>query len=34
MISSGNMESRKKKGNHSPSENKVIQDLQKNEENG
>jgi hypothetical protein len=34
MVPSGNMGRRKRDGNHSPPENKVVQDLEKNEENG
>jgi hypothetical protein len=33
MVPSGNMERRKRDGNHSPSKNKVVQDLEQNEEN-
>jgi hypothetical protein len=33
MVSSGNMERRKRGGNHSPHKNKVVQDLEWNEEN-
>jgi hypothetical protein len=34
MIPSGKMGRRKREGNHSPPKNKVVQDLQQNEENG
>jgi hypothetical protein len=34
MVPSGNMGRRKRYGNHSPPKNKVVQDLQQNEENG
>jgi hypothetical protein len=34
MVPSGNMGRRKRDGNHSPSKNKVVQDLEQNEENG
>jgi hypothetical protein len=33
MVPSGNMGRRKRNGNHSPSKNKVVQDLEWNEEN-
>jgi hypothetical protein len=33
MVPSGNMGRRKREGNHSPSKNKVVQDLERNEEN-
>jgi hypothetical protein len=32
MVSSGNMERRKRDGNHSPHKNKVAQNLEQNEE--
>jgi hypothetical protein len=34
MVPSGNMGKRKRDENHSPPKNKVVQDLQLNEENG
>jgi hypothetical protein len=34
MLPSGNMRRRKREGNCSPPKNKVLQDLEKNEENG
>jgi hypothetical protein len=34
MVPSGNMGRRKRDGNHSPPKNKVVQDLEQNEENG
>jgi hypothetical protein len=34
MVPSGNMGRRKRDGNHSPSKNKVVQNLEQNEENG
>jgi hypothetical protein len=34
MGPSGNMGRRKREGNHSPPQNKVVQDLEQNEENG
>jgi hypothetical protein len=34
MVSSGNMGRRKRDGNHSPPKNKVVQYLERNEENG
>jgi hypothetical protein len=33
MLPSGNMGRRKREGNHSPHKNKVLQDLEQNEEN-
>jgi ABC-type phosphate transport system auxiliary subunit len=33
MVPSGNMGRRKREGNHSPLKNKVVQDLEQNEEN-
>jgi hypothetical protein len=33
MVPSGNMGRRKRKRNHSPAKNKVLQDLERNEEN-
>jgi hypothetical protein len=34
MVPSGNMGRRKRDGNHSPPKNKLVQDLEWNEENG
>jgi hypothetical protein len=34
MLPTGNMGRRKREGNYSPSKNKVLQDLEWNEENG
>jgi hypothetical protein len=34
MVPSGNMGRRKRDGKHSPTNNKVVQDLEQNEENG
>jgi hypothetical protein len=34
MVVSGNVGRRKRDGNHSPPKNKVVQDLEQNEENG
>jgi hypothetical protein len=34
MVLSANMGRRKRKGNHSLPQNKVVQDLERNEENG
>jgi hypothetical protein len=34
MVPSGNMGRRNRDGNHSPPKNKVVQDLEQNEENG
>jgi hypothetical protein len=34
MVPSGNMGTRRKDGNHSSPQNKVVQDLEQNEENG
>jgi hypothetical protein len=34
MVPRGNMGRRKGEGNHSPPKNKVVQDLERNEENG
>jgi hypothetical protein len=34
MVPSGNMGRRKRDGNHSPPQNKVLQDLKRNEEKG
>jgi hypothetical protein len=34
MVPSRNMGRRKRDGNHSPPKNKVVQDLEQNEENG
>jgi hypothetical protein len=34
MVPSGNMGRRKRDGNHSSPQNKVVQDLEQNEENG
>jgi hypothetical protein len=34
MVPSGNMGRRKMEGNHSPPKNKVVQYLERNEENG
>jgi hypothetical protein len=34
MVPSGNMERRKRDGNHSSPKNNVVQDLEQNEENG
>jgi hypothetical protein len=34
MVPNGNMGRRKREGNHSPPQNKVVQHLEQNEENG
>jgi hypothetical protein len=34
MVPSGNIGRRKREGNHSPPKNKVVHDLEQNEENG
>jgi hypothetical protein len=34
MVPGGNMGRRKREGNHSSTKNKVVQDLERNEENG